>query len=233
VSVTTKKRRGARVELGERDRRVLDYISKFGRVDGKFLRRVCFDEKERGENSAKVSLRRSMIRLQNENLVHDFKWLNGQKIYAIKDGKRTKRILRENNIEFFGRRSFSASQMDHDIYVCRAFESWVSRFQKETPYYMTEKMIKKMGGKFEMLVPDLVFSETECYSAWYALEIETSSKAIERYQKKIIDYYYLAGARNVVFYCLNKSISNRIRIATRVIDNSSGFIKLKTIEELL
>jgi Fe2+ or Zn2+ uptake regulation protein len=219
--------------LRERDREVLKMVSEFGRVDGLFLKRICFEDEKRQGGGAKVSLYRSVKRLKGFGLVHDFKWLNGKKIFAIKDGKKTKRILTQNDIKFFGKRSFSASQMDHDIYVCRAFEAWVSRFKKETPYYMTEKMIKKLGGKFEMLVPDLVFSETQCYSAWYALEIETSIKAIERYQKKIIDYYYLAGARNVVFYCLNKPIENRIRIASRVIDNSSGFIKFKTIEELL
>lgn len=214
--------------LVERDRDILNLINWFGRVDSVFIRRLCFDS-ELGDSS-KVQLRRSIKRLKEYGLIEDSTWINGLKIYAIKHSRVIKRELGKLEIFYYGRRSFSPMQMDHDLLVCRAFEWWNREFGSSLPFFLTERMIKKTKYKFESSMPDLVFSGTENFEKVYIVEVETTLKETHRYKKKILDYLDLGGVQNIVFYCSNKNIEKRIKEASKVIDNTFELVKVRSIE---
>ncbi len=206
---------------------VLFYLNLFGRVDGCFLRKMVFDEGS--IEGGKVKLRRSLKRLEAENLICSSSWINGLKIYGINNLKSNKSKLVDLGINFLGFRSFSASQMEHDLYVCRVFEMWMDQHKERTPFFLTERVVRKGHPFFKDSMPDLVFSGVEDFRTFFIAEIETTPKGVSRYEKKMIDYLELDGLQAAVFYCSSSLIKRRIERAVESIGIQNHKFKIKTI----
>ncbi|MBK22461.1 MAG: hypothetical protein CME70_00530 [Halobacteriovorax sp.] len=217
-------------KLSEREVGVLEYINYFGRVDAEFLRNIFF--KDGTIAGAKVRLRRVLKSLKEKQLVVESVWLRGRKVYALKNSAKLKKCLKLLQIEYQGPRSFTHSQMDHDLLVCRAFELWMEKLGQKLPFFATERMLKRSNFHFEGSLPDLVFSSDPELKRHYIVEIETSLKSVFRYERKILDFYESNRCLNLVFYCLNSNIKKRISRASKVIAQDQNWLKIRSMEVL-
>jgi hypothetical protein len=127
---------------------------------------------------------------------------------------------------------FQSESAEHDVRLVRIH----SRFEKLTLYadFLSENVLQsssvlKDKAEYRDLINiqadgALVLKDPNGRRYLYAVELEVSRKAIERYQKKLTAYYRVGGIDGVIYVCADQEIKDLIAKVDREIRTTKDSI---------